>query len=302
MFFQDNVNFKAGIFVLIVIASFFISESLFINIYPLTGAVFLGLLLNKNFITTGIFMVIALIPVIFDNELAMSFAIYYPFLFAFFALLLDMLNMKNKGNLIFYITMAIMIIFAGYMLVMEKELKLFSNTIAAVNAEVNAVGQQFKEISSEENFRDYVNFVKSITNTYAPFLFVFQYVFYNVINMYILSLFFKNMPVPFSEKFSFLQIPLVAVWGINIGLIAYLFTEEPLKTWGLNFILFFLSLYFFQGLSLLTLFCKANGIPVFFLVFFIVVLLANQAMWLLISIVGVLDTLFNFKKYLIKEA
>ncbi len=300
MFFQYKLQ-KAWFFVLIVVGLYFISEEAFVTIYPLLGFLFLGFMLNKDNKYAGFFMLLSLIPVFVDNELALSFSVYYPFLFVVLSLLLRDYGFSNKGSLFLWLSVLITLFFLGYLIVMERHIGLYTQIIKGFKNEITQLSSSLKSESHNEELESYYNIIKNIIANYAPFLITFQFILYNLLNLYLLSMFFNQLQPPFSEKFGSMHVPIWGIWGINVGLVLYLFFENTLSNYGMNMVLFFLAIYFFQGLSLSTLFFKINKIPTFIAIFFIFVLLLNQVIWLFVSIIGILDTYFNFKKHF-KEA
>lgn len=300
MFFRDNLR-KAWVFVLAILGLFFISETAFVNFYPLLGSLFVGFLLKRDYDYAGFFMLLSLVPVFVDHELALSFTIYYPFLFVILVLMFRDYGMNNKGEFFLALSVGIGVIFLVYLLFMEKQIGLFSKMIGVFKIELSSLGTQLKGNYPSDEVQSYYSLLKEIVEKYSLFLITLQFVIYNILNLYILSILFKDLLPPFSERFGSMQIPIWGLWGINFGLILYLFFELPYSNYGINIVLFFLSIYFFQGLSLSVLFFKLNKIPAFIMFFFIFLLLLNQVIWLFISIIGILDTYFNFKKHF-KEA
>lgn len=300
MFFRDNLK-KTWFFVLSVLAIYFVSESAFITLFPLLGSVYLGLMLRRDYDYAGFFMLVSLIPVFVDNELSLSFSIFYPFLFVILTLMLRDKMVNNKGNIFLILSMTIAGLFYIYLLFMEKKIGLYTQMKTAFNIELKAINEQLKNVTNAEDVKDYFGTIKHIIDNYTPFIITFQFVLYNIINLYLVSILFKDLHPPFCERFGSMQVPFWGVWGINVGLIMVLFLEETFSKIGLNIVLFFLSIYFFQGLSLSTLFFKINKIPTFLVFLFLLLLLMNQVIWLLVSIIGILDTYFNFKKHF-KEA
>lgn len=300
MFFRDNLK-KAWVFVLLVLALSFVSESVFITLFPLLGAIFLGFMLRKDYEFAGFFMLVSLIPVFVDNELALSFSILYPFLFVILGIVLRDRMVNNKGSMLLVMSIITAILFLIYLIFMEKKIGLYTQMKTAFNLELRSFSEQFKNVADSEDVKDYFGTIRHIIDNYSPFIITFQFVLYNIINLYLVSLFFKDLQPPFCERFGSMQVPFWGVWGINLGLIMVLFFDEPFTKLGVNIALFFLSIYFFQGLSLSTLFFKINKIPTFLIFLFLLLLLMNQVIWLLVSIIGILDTYFNFKKHF-KEA
>lgn len=300
MFFRDNLK-KTWFSVLFVIGFYFVSEYFFVTLFPLLGSVFLGLMLRKDYEYAGFFMLVALIPVIIDRELALSFSVYYPFLFVILGLIFRDKMIDNKGVIFLYTSIIIAGVFFIYLFFMEKEIGLYTQIKSAFNIELKSVSEQIKNVSNSDDVQDYFGTIKNVINNYSLFLIAFQFVLYNVLNLYLVSLFFKDLLPPFSEKFGHMQVPFWGVWGINLGLIMVLFLDDYFSKIGVNIILFFLSIYFFQGLSVSTLFFKINKIPAFLIFLFLLLLLMNQVIWFLISVIGILDTYFNFKKHF-KEA
>jgi len=300
MFFQYKLQ-KAWVFVLIVVGLYFISEEAFVAIYPLLGFLFLGFMLNKDYKYAGFFMLLSLIPVFVDNELALSFTIYYPFLFVVLSLVIREYGFSNKGSLFLLLSILVNVLFLGYLIVMENHIGLFTQIIKSFKDEITHLSSSLKSEGRNEELKSYYYIIKNIITNYAPFLITFQFILYNLLNLYLLSMFFEQLQPPFCERFSSMHVPIWGIWGINVGLILYLFFENPLSNYGINMVLFFLAIYFFQGLSLSTLFFKINKIPTFIAIFFVFVLLLNQVIWLFVSIIGILDTYFNFKKHF-KEA
>ncbi len=300
MFFRDKLK-KTWFAVLFVVVLYFVSEYVFISLFPLLGSVFLGLMLRKNYEYAGFFMLVALIPVFIDRELALSFSIYYPLLFVILGLIFRDRMVYNKGTIFLYTSIIISGLFFIYLMFMEKKIGLYTQIKTAFNMEMKSVSEQLSNFTSSEDVQDYFSTIRHVINNYSPFLIAFQFVLYNILNLYIMSSLFKDLLPPFSERFGQMQVPFWGVWGINIGLIMVLFFDNFLSKIGANTILFFLSLYFFQGLSLSTLFFKINKIPAFLMFLFLLLLLMNHVIWFLISIIGILDTYFNFKKHF-KEA
>jgi len=300
MFFLYKLR-KAWVFVLIVLGLYFVSEETFVTFYPLLGFLFLGFMLRKDYKYAGFLMLLSLIPVFVDNELALSFSIYYPFLFVAISLFIKEYGFSNKGSLFLWLSILITLIFLAYLIFMDNHIGLYSQIIKGFKNDIIQLSSSLRSEGKNEELQSYYNIVKNIITNYAPFLITFQFILYNILNLYLLSMFFENLQPPFCERFGSMHVPIWGIWGINVGLVLYLFFEYPLSNYGMNMVLFFLAIYFFQGLSLSTLFFKINKIPTFIAIFFVFVLLLNQVIWLFVSIIGILDTYFNFKKHF-KEA
>jgi hypothetical protein len=293
---------KAVYLILLVVGSYFVSGALFFNLASLLGAVVLGSILKKERLLLSFVLLSFLALLLLNGQLGFSFNLIYPFAFAGVSvLILNIAKDIKKGELIFYVTIGVVALFIGYMALMEMNFGLLTKTVQLAKEEVGTVGNTLKGIMPENEVKEYTSFSNKLIDDYFIFIALIQYVLFTVANVYLMPKIFTDLPVNLLEEFSQLKIPFIGIWGINAGLAIYIFATGKAATWGINVSLFFLSFYFFQGISLSALFFKRFSIPLYVSILFYIFFLANQIMWLLISLAGVADSQFNLKKYL-KEA
>lgn len=294
---------KAVYLVFFVFGSYLISSALFLNLVLLLGAAIFGFFLKGARFTAGVIFLCFAALLLLDARLGFSFSLIYPFVFSGVAVLVLQISKEiKKGDLIFFTTLAVAVLFVAYMLVMEAKFGLFTAAVNQAKEEVVVIGDALKSFMPENDVKEYASFGAKLIDDYFIFLALIQYVFFCFINFYLLPRIFTGIPPNLGEEFSQLKMPFAGVWGVNAGLAVYLFVEGKAAMWGINIALFFLLFYFLQGISLSALFFKRYGVPVYAMVFFYLFFLANQIMWLLISFAGIIDVWFNLKKYLLKEA
>ncbi len=270
----------------------------------LLGGLMLGFLFNGRKEIVSLILILCILVLMLNERIAVTFNLFYPFLFAGSILLL-MKTRENisKGNLFFLSTILISAFFIVYMSILEIKMGLITKTIEeTIEYATETSNSLFKGIMDEKGLKEYQEFSKNLIKHYHPFLALLQFVIFGFLNLYLVLKLFKNLPDNLTEPFSKISISFSGVWFINLGMLAYLLSDEAvISTAGMNLALYFLSFYFFQGIATSNQFFTRFGIPLYVAFFFYFFFLANHIMWFLISLIGILDVQFDIKKRL-KEA
>ncbi len=295
-----NKQRKVAFFIFLTFSSLFVSLQLFSVLSSMLGAVMLGFLINKRWLELTVVLAGYIGIVSYVNLVAIN--VFFPLVFLAMTYLINSL-FKNidKGALFFLVTVVLSLFFLLVVGVMEIKSGYVSQILSATKAEMTQMTEVFKQVMTPKEISEYLAYAQSLLERYHIFFALLQIVFFTFLNLALLPYLFDTLPVTLSESFYKMKIPYYGIWGINFGLILYLFKTGTIAIYGINAVLFFLSIYFIQGLSLFTAFFRKYGIPFYISLLFFTMFLINQAMWLLLSIAGIVDSQFNIKKYL-KEA
>ncbi|GAB4433202.1 MAG: hypothetical protein OHK0040_03620 [bacterium] len=295
-----NDQKKVAAIVFVIFCTLLFSVELFAGLSSLLGAVLLGLLLHKRWINFLVLLA-GYMAVITYFEIA-GMATLYPVMFVLVTyLIFAMFKNIEKGELFFWVNLSLSLLFILAMFYLERKSGFVTQTINGAKEEIKVMSTVLKEVITEKEFSEFTAFALQLLERYHIFFALLQIVVFTALNFLLLPLIFENLPDAFNQPFYKLSIPYYGIWGLNVGLIVYLFQTGKVAIYGINAVLFFLAIYFFQGLSLSSAFFKKYGVPFYVSLIFFTLFLVNQAMWLLVSIAGIVDSQFNIKKFL-KEA
>lgn len=291
---------RVATFVLVIFVLYFFSEQFFATFSSLLGAVMLGFLLEKKWLPL-IFLIVAYLTTVFMGNVQ-GVVVFFPLCFLLISYLLyGIFKEQEKGTFFFWTTVMLSIFFVGIMVYFEKTEGAVSQILVEAKEEIKGMSTMLKNVMTDKEFNEYMVSTQTILDKFYIFFGLLQVVFLTFLNFAILPYLFQDLPDCFAQPFYRFKIPYYGIWGINIGLIVYIFKNGDVSIYGLNAVLFFLSLYFLQGLSLSAAIFKRFSVPFYVSLIIFVFFLLNQMMWLLISIVGIIDSQFNIKKFL-KEA
>lgn len=283
-----------------IFASFLLSPQLFVGLSFLLGAVLVGLLVEGKWfsfvaLTAGYVMLL-------NVEGVFSGSVIYPILFSLLVFLLwKGTSSQEKGTIFFWVTVIMAILAAFALFLLEKKGGFLTLLIEETKEEIGQMTLSLRGLFTEKELKELSSYAVQLLERYHIFFALLQIVFFNSINFILLPYLFDNLPETFSQPFYRLQIPYYGIWGINIALFFYLFKTGRMALYALNVVLFFMTIYFVQGLSLSLAFFKRYNFPPLFSTALLMIFLMNQAMWFLLSVAGILDAQFNIKKFL-KEA
>lgn len=295
-----NNQKKVALFVFIILCSVFFSIQLFAGLSSLLGAVLLGLIVTKRWLNF-VFVLLLYLAVITYARL-LGAAAFYPIVFVLVTyLFFVMFDKIGKGTLFLLVTLILSLLFIVVMVFLEVKTGFVSETIKGAKKEIMDMANVLKDIMTEKELSEFTNFALQLLEKYYIFFALLQIVLFTALNFLLLPYLFDGLTETLAQPFYRLSIPYYGVWGINIGLILYLFQKGTVAVYGINIVLFFLAIYFFQGLSLSAAFFRKYGVPFYVATIFFAMFLINQFMWLFVSIAGIVDAQFNIKKYL-KEA
>lgn len=295
-----NDKKKVAAIVFVIFCTLFFSVQLFAGLSSLLGALLLGLLLKKRWVNFLV-LLIGYLAVITHFGIS-GIAALYPIMFLIVTyLIFAMFRKIEKGELFFWVNIALSLLFILAMFYLEKKSGFVTQTINGAREEIKAMTSVLKEVMTEKELTEFTSFALQLLERYHIFFALLQIVLFTALNFLLLPLLFENLPDAFNQPFYKLRIPYYGIWGLNVGLIVYLFQTGKVAMYGINAVLFFLAIYFFQGMSLSSAFFKKYGVPFYVSLIFFTLFLVNQAMWLLVSIAGIVDAQFNIKKFL-KEA
>lgn len=296
---HDNLR-NVAYFLVLFFGSFLFLGHIVLSFSALLGAPLLGFLIKRNWVLLGATLITYYGLLTYNNML--SFHALFPLLFGVVAFVfVNIFKKAEKGTVIFFVTITLSLIFAFFMGYLEFSSGFISQIVKEAGDEIVKLSALLKDLMTEKELNDFVIFSQHLLNNYYVFFALVQIVVFVMINFYLLPFLFRGLSPELSEEFYKLKMPYYGVWGINFGLILYLFGNGKLSNYGINAVLFFVSLYFFQGLSLTSAFFKKYEVPFYISIVFMAFFLLNQLMWLLISIAGIVDAQFNIKKFL-KEA
>jgi len=295
-----NNQRKVAFFIFLVFVSIFISIQLFAGLSSMLGAVLLGFLINKKWVEFVVVLAAYIGAVNFADLLGVN--AFYPLVFLIVTyLIFSLFKTIDKGTLFFWVTLILSALFLLAMWYMEIKTGYVTQTLNGAKAEIISMSQSLKDVMTQKEMTEYLNYAQRLLERYYIFFALLQVLLFTFLNLLLMPYLFEGLPETFAQSFYKLKIPYYGIWGINIGLIFYMFLKGSLSNYGINAVLFFLAIYFFQGLSLSSAFFKKFSVPFYISAVFITLFLINQAMWLLISIAGIVDSQFNIKKFL-KEA
>ncbi len=296
---------RKGVFLLFFIfISYFISQTLFLTLSYLLGGLIVGFALNGRKDIVSLILLLCILVLMLNEQIAVTFNLFYPFIFSgSIILLLKTRENISKGNLFFISTLLVSLFFVVYMSILEIKMGLITKTIEETITFAKETSTSiFKGIMDEKGLKEYQEFSSNLIKHYHPFLALLQFIIFGFLNLYLVLKIFNNLPQNLAEPFSKISINFSGVWFINLGMLAYILSEDTMISLaGMNVALYFLAFYFFQGIATANQFFAKFGIPMYVAFFFYFFFLANHIMWFLISLIGILDVQFDIKKRL-KEA
>lgn len=182
--------------------------------------------------------------------------------------------------------------------------------VKVVTTEVQSKKQEYIAKGGEES-REMVDFMSQpdlVVNEVIQTLpaTIFMGIFFGLwINMFIIlrsqTLMFRDLEYPFSEKdYLRFTMPDWAIWVVIPSLVLALWGKELGGVWyettGFTFLKCLGLFYFFQGFGIYLDFISGMGLFGFFRTFLILFTIVTAA-WA-ISLIGLFDTWFNFRKFL----
>ncbi len=292
----DNYK-RVALVVAFIFGSFILSSHLFAGLSYFLGAVLLGFLVNKNWLQFSLIFAAYMVVIFFGSVTEIS--VLYPAIFLIIAyFFLKVFKEIDKGTLFFWVTVTMAVLFASFMFYLEAKTAFMTHILNAAKEEIKDMSMLLKDMMTDKEKKEFITFAVGLLEKYHIFFALLQLVVFTMLNFLIMPHIFGNLPDSLSQEFSKIKIPYYGVWGINMGLILYLFQTGKLAVYGINMVLFFLSIYFFQGLSFSSAFFKRFGVPFYVAMVFFLLFLVNQAMWLVMSIIGIIDSQFNIRKFL----
>lgn len=101
--------------------------------------------------------------------------------------------------------------------------------------------------------------------------------------------------------FASFKIPDALIWGIISAALAffagsYLFSSDWVKFFGINFIIIFVAIYFFQGLAITMFFIRRMHLSFMRIAVYVTIILFFQVFMFLMVALGLADTWLNFRE------
>ena len=101
---------------------------------------------------------------------------------------------------------------------------------------------------------------------------------------------------PDYEKLNQWQAPDLLVWAVIGSGLLMLFPASATKLLGLNVLLISTTIYFFQGIAIVSFFFEKIQIPRFLKILIYIIIALWQLAWLAVIGIGLFDMWFNFRK------
>jgi uncharacterized protein YybS (DUF2232 family) len=105
-----------------------------------------------------------------------------------------------------------------------------------------------------------------------------------------------GVPIPDYGALDHWKAPEMLVWGVIASGVLLLLPGLTVKTLGLNGLLVFMVIYFFQGMAIVAYFFRKKQVPRFARVVLYSLIALQQVVMLAVVGVGFFDTWFNFRK------
>jgi len=106
----------------------------------------------------------------------------------------------------------------------------------------------------------------------------------------------RGLPFPEFGTLTLWKAPEMLVWGVILSGTLLLMPAGPLKMTGINGLLIFLTVFFFEGIAIVTFFFDKKKLPVILRIFFYSLIALQQFILLLVIGIGFFDMWINFRK------
>jgi len=192
-------------------------------------------------------------------------------------------------------------LFSGVLLSAVGHTNIYFDVLKSIDTSVEAAYtayNQSPEISADIKYELQTVFtrIRELIPKIFPGILIVSIFSTIFINMTMATVLLKKNNCPSWQRFSLFRLPDHLVWTIILGGMLLITPTDGFKALGMNLLIVFGSLYFMQGLSVITTFFIKWSVPKSVQALILIFLIIQAYGFLLLAVLGIAETWADFRK------